>query len=905
MRPFRDHSVQLHAAPYRRRRRAARRVGDRRRGQTLCAPSGRARQGDREFRRGLLQSRDQGKSGAIRELPATHQLIYSLDKNVPATLLYRTRVYLEKNEFDKAEEMIRQYERLNSNAERLLESKLVFHAKKGQEDKVREISQQGYGLYPANWIFAFTEAMFSAQTTKKYDRAISLIGKYLAKRYDETALHTLAGLYLRAPDMKKWNETYHKLFALDPASTNYYYEMAQAYFSRKDYAAAEKMLRKALELCPSNSIYWSMLAEIHRVKRETSLAQQCYREALKYQPFDYEARRALRELTGKPPIFSLFETADIKRLIAQAPEAKAYPESKGIILLQDTKRAVYEAGASESSEELLVKVFNKGGIDDFKEYWIAFNSHTQELLVEKAVVIKPNGTEIAADLDENHVVFKSLEENDTIYLKWNTKNYHSGNLFNDFWDTKYFNNFYPARLIRYSLLAPPGCQFRASAQNMPSEPVKKQTDAGVIHQWSAQDEPAIEYEVNMPVLADVGKVLYISSIDNWESIVSWYADLAQTKTRSSYEIREQVEKLFSGKKEIAEEEKIEIIYNFITENIRYSSVPFRQSGLIPQKARDVLVNKIGDCKDVATLFIAMLREVGLNGHYVLLNTRDAGQHPNALPAILFNHCLVAVETRQGLRYLDLTAHNLPFNSLPELDREAFSLLIKPGVNAPRLLPTERLAPSLISRHSRIEVKDDLGIQVQYKLSAQGTSAADLREMFRYKGPKEREKQMTTILGARIPDVRLTQLEFDGFDAPGPSLSIAYQYAAPNYVTETGQFKLLKLPWNDLLTNHPAPAQEKRKFPYHYWPSADRIEERIEIRLPAGYEPVDLGKELKISSPIADYSLNFTCADGVIYGRREMINKKAVVSPIEHAEFKQFYNRVVKEDGRSLLLRVRQ
>src|SRR5262249_43361797 len=174
-----------------------------------------------------------------------------------------------------------------------------------------------------------------------------------------------------------------------------------------------------------------------------------------------------------------------------------------------------------------------------------------------------------------------------------------------------------------------------------------------------------------------------------------------------------------------------------------------------------------DCKDVATLFIAMLREVGLNGHYVLLNTRDAGQHPNVLPAIRFNHCLAAVATRQGPRHLHLTERNLPFNSPPELDREAFSLLIKPGVNAPRLLPTERLAPSLISRHSRIEVKDDLGIQVQYKLSAQGTAAADLREMFRYKGPKEREKQMTTILGPRIPDVRLTQLEFDGFDAPGP------------------------------------------------------------------------------------------------------------------------------------------
>lgn len=39
-----------------------------------------------------------------------------------------------------------------------------------------------------------------------------------------------------------------------------------------------------------------------------------------------------------------------------------------------------------------------------------------------------------------------------------------------------------------------------------------------------------------------------------------------------------------GDKNYSEEEKIETIYNFITEDIRYSYVPFRQSGLIPEKS---------------------------------------------------------------------------------------------------------------------------------------------------------------------------------------------------------------------------------------------------------------------------------------------------------------------------------
>jgi len=846
-----------------------------------------------------------GRGEKRDEIPTTQELIYSLDKNIPGTLVYRIDDFLEKSEFDKAEELIKEYEKLRPDSEELFEIKLNFYGKKDQDEKVKEVLQKALRLYPMNWTFVYTDALISVEVTGKHVRAISAMEKYLAKEYSYTALTTLAGFHLQASDTKKWLETYNKVLELDPASPNTQFQIADVYFKRQDYTQAEKTIRKALALCPGCSAYWSKLGEIHRVRKEIEPAKQDYREALKYNPLDYEARRVLRELEGKPSIFSLFESAEIKKLIAQAPDDKAYPESGGVILLQDTKRVVYEEGASESAVEVLIKVFNKRGIDDFKEYWIALNGYTQTLVVEKAIVIKPNGNEIPADVQSNHAVFKTLEENDTIYLKWSIKNYNSGKLFSDFWDTAHFNSFYPSKLIRYSLLVPQNYQFRASAQNMPAEAVKKQTDAGVIHQWAVQDEPAIEIEAGMPMLEDIGKIIYISSIKDWDSMVSWYADLSRAKTRSSWEIKEQVEKLVGGKKEMTEDEKIEAIYNFITENIRYSSVPFRQSGLVPQKARDVLVNKIGDCKDVATLCVTMLRELGITGYHVLLNTRDAGQYREALPAILFNHCIVAVETRNGLRYLDLTAHNLPADSLPELDREALSLVIKPGVKAATLLPVEKLAPRQVIHRTNVEIKDDMGAQFQYISDWQGAAAAYPRMIFRYKGPKEREKLLSDALGAVFPGAKLSQVEFDGLDAPKSLSRIGYRVSAPSYLSEAGQFKLLKLHWADKLSSRPAPAQEKRKFDYYYWPYADRVEERIEIRLPAGYEPLELAKDVKLTSAIADYSLRFTYANGVITGQREMVNKKAIVSPQEYVEFKQFYNRVVKEDDRSILLKSSQ
>src|SRR5262249_41983645 len=162
--------------------------------------------------------------------------------------------------------------------------------------------------------------------------------------------------------------------------------------------------------------------------------------------------------------------------------------------------------------------FNKQGIDAFKEQWIAFNAYTQALSVEKAVVFKANGpnvTEIKADLAGGHAVFKTLEENDVIYLKWNIKNYNSGRLYRDFWDTQNFNGFYPSVLILYSLLVPQGYQFKSNTQNMTVEPVKRETEAGTIYRWEIKNEPAIEFEANMPGLDDIGKALYVSSINDW------------------------------------------------------------------------------------------------------------------------------------------------------------------------------------------------------------------------------------------------------------------------------------------------------------------------------------------------------------------------------------------------------
>lgn len=191
-------------------------------------------------------------------------------------------------------------------------------------------------------------------------------------------------------------------------------------------------------------------------------------------------------------------------------------------------------------------------------------------------------------------------------------------------------------------------------------------------------EKDYESEAYLPPDVAVSPHLAISIGDSWEALANRYFKLVEE--RVSPAIRTGI--LPAPKPLPAEPlEKIRAITALLHREIRYTGVEFGESALVPQPPAVVLERKFGDCKDKSALLIAMLRAVGINAHFVLVNSSAGADVDPELPGVSgFNHAIVVAELPNGAGevWIDATADLLPAGTLPASVQGRRALIARRG-----------------------------------------------------------------------------------------------------------------------------------------------------------------------------------------------------------------------------------
>jgi Flp pilus assembly protein TadD len=827
----------------------------------------------------------------------------AIDPDHPDVLDYKISNAFQSENYKEARLYIARKEQLYGLNKDLYYYKLKLASAEKKVEEYASLIDQGYAKYPDDATFVYNKYSYEKESRQNQKVAIRVLKDYSKEYLNSSILKALSQEYIQSGQYDDGISLLRKLIEYLPANDEYYKELGIFYLQAGSYSNAKPYLEECLKIAPYYGPYHGNYAVAFEEMGEKEKAIDEYKADILYKPDDYDAIKKLRSLQSKKEVFDYFPTRDYYKVFDEAPSVADYPSDNILSLVEDKQVVMYENGGCESRQVLLFKALTTKGIDYLKEYQVNYSSN-EYYTIEKAEVLKKNGNRLQAEVNENQIVYTSLEPGDGILLIYKKSKNVADQLSKQFYEKTLLNNWYPSLDMEYNLLVAKGVKFDYKVDHSDVKPEISEQDDFSLYSWKRTKSAAVQSESYMPSMVDIGELLSITTIPNWDWISKWYYDISNTKTKSDREVIETVNGLLTGKEKLTQLQKAQLFYNFIEQNIRYSSVPFRQNGVVPQKASDVLITRIGDCKDLAVLYTSMCSVAGIKAEIVLVIKRQDGSNWITTPSFYFDHAIAKAVLDGKEYYIELTSNYLPFAALDESLINAVVLDIDNDstnhVTAKQLSPVTRKANNIF-RDAKVTFSGD---NMTSWITTRRTGAMALIPRYYYRdlGKEDREKKFTKSITDNYSNIKLLSLDYDTalYDC-SDTVTYRYSFIAPKVFTKINNLSILKLPLTEKLAPMDFLSLEERKYPIETYSSGavDTIVEKVVIVFPENKQLAEVPQSVHYSCHQADYDMSFKVNGNELTVTRVMVYHDDTVPVAEYSAYRSFIESVVNSDTQQI------
>lgn len=366
---------------------------------------------------------------------------------------------------------------------------------------------------------------------------------------------------------------------------------------------------------------------------------------------------------------------------------------------------------------------------------------------------------------------------------------------------------YPQQKLKLTLSVPKALRLNFKYGNLPAVPQFKE-ETGPYNRAYVLEFANLPGCVPVPWLpADrlFHPYLRMSALKEWQEFTDWYAKLIEGSDTAGSDVEQLAARLAQGANSDAE--KLEKLYDYVNA-LRYDTTPIGIRGLRPRLPGQVIESGYGDCKDKATLLVALAGKLGIEGYTALLNRAGAAD-PN-FPSWQFNHMLAYFPELEGFPeglWLDATDTETPFPTLPPGDVNRPALVLTPAGGAFRTVKPGRPEANQLTQNFIFE----RGRDGQFTFNAPGH--LQIPRAARLQAQTGRTARLSAAIGAGGADPRR---RFENLPArrrghlrhTGTGRNAARRAAA-------------RLPVEALRAARPEPAGRAERWPAFHFP-ADRF-----------------------------------------------------------------------------------
>ena len=483
----------------------------------------------------------------------------------------------------------------------------------------------------------------------------------------------------------------------------------------------------------------------------------------------------------------------------------------------------------------------------------------------------------------------------------------------------------PVALARYTLQLPAGWEYKAVWVNHPeSAPSSTGNNQWV---WELKDLPEITREEAMPPWHGVAGLMIIALIPpggathgflTWSEMGAWQNGLLQGRQEASPEIKQKVAELTAhAATPLA---KMLALAEFMQEDIRYVGIWLGIGGWQPHSAPEVFSHRYGDCKDKATLLSVMLREVGIESYYVLIDSERGGVTPSIAPHLgLFDHVILAIRVPDGvsdarliatmqepklgkLLIFDPTDELTPFGRLRGALQASYALLVTPDggelIHVPQLSPIS----SGTMRTAKLSLDVRGGLRGEVHDERVGDAASWQRgETRAVEKDADRIKPIERLMSHSISSFEITKATMTNLKDTTQPFEYQWSFRAPDYGKMAGNLLLVRPRVIGVEASGLLETKEPRKYPVEFLgPRHDS--DTFEIALPTGYEVDELPPSIDLEYSFGNYHSK-TEAQGNILRYTRTLEIKELSVPVDKAEdLKRFYRIIASDERNTVVLK---
>jgi transglutaminase-like putative cysteine protease len=410
--------------------------------------------------------------------------------------------------------------------------------------------------------------------------------------------------------------------------------------------------------------------------------------------------------------------------------------------------------------------------------------------------------------------------------------------------------------------------------------------------WTYRNERIAAPESGSVSSLDYGPLIVASTFKDYAALAHAYDLRAKPKAVPDARVKQLASEITRDAQ--TPREQAAALYQWVSTNIDYAGDFVGVGAVVPHDAATVLANRMGDCKDHATLYLALLAARGIAGTSVLINGANAYTLPE-VPAIqAFNHVITYLPALK--QYADTTSRFTPFGYLPMGDADKPVIYTSDFGGIQHTPPTNWKNCRAITT-TVLTITSDGSARGETKITTSGAYASLSRAGMTYLAPNLMEQAVRTSLAANgytgtgtvqredplkplnVYRYSATYQLTDAINLPGPG---AFSIRAP--VSAAGGMREFLSGAND----------PKRTVNFSCMGVV--ATERYTIHLPKDVKVLAIPRDVHLSDKYATYIARYQRNGNTVTAVRELDDTKSgnVCTPQISTEFKPFARRALKD-----------